>query len=208
MPDYSKGKIYKIVSDDPNITEVYIGSTTMPLYNRWSKHKSDFTAGVFVSSALLFEKYGFEPFKIELIENYPCTCEKELKMREQYYIDTVNCVNVSKSYRTEEQKIEYYKQYSEDNKDKLTEYHKIYYGKNKNTLLSKNKAYRNENIEAVKAQKKVYTALNSEKKSAYDKERRKIRWVCHCGIEIALADKSNHIKTKRHIDLMANLHLE
>ena len=40
MPDYSKGKIYKICSDDPDITAVYIGSTTQALHTIWSNHKS------------------------------------------------------------------------------------------------------------------------------------------------------------------------
>jgi len=163
MPDYSKGKIYKICSDDPDITEVYIGSTIATLNERWSGHKADFTAGNFVSSALLFGKYGIESFKIELIEDYPCKCEKDLVIREQYYIDTVECVNVSRSYRTEEQKIAYYKQYEIDNKDNLTEYRRGYYQQNKDALSSKQKVYQTENREAIKSQKKVLQHLIQKK---------------------------------------------
>lgn len=30
---------------------------------------------------------GFEHFKIELVERYPCNSKEELNIREQYYLD-------------------------------------------------------------------------------------------------------------------------
>jgi predicted GIY-YIG superfamily endonuclease len=40
MPDYSNGKIYKLVSDKTAM--IYIGSTTQDLNERLSGHKNEF----------------------------------------------------------------------------------------------------------------------------------------------------------------------
>jgi len=40
MLDYSKSRIYKIVSDQ--IDKIYIGSTVEPLSKRMTKHRSDY----------------------------------------------------------------------------------------------------------------------------------------------------------------------
>ena len=39
MPDYSLGKIYKVVNDVNNM--IYIGSTCQPLYARMASHRSE-----------------------------------------------------------------------------------------------------------------------------------------------------------------------
>ena len=60
MVDYSNGKIYKIWSvlgDD-----IYIGSTTEALSRRMAFHRSCHITKrpCFISSSLLFDKYGIE----------------------------------------------------------------------------------------------------------------------------------------------------
>ena len=45
-----------------------------------------------VSSGVLFEEFGLENCKIELIENYPCETIDELHRREGYYIHNTDCV--------------------------------------------------------------------------------------------------------------------
>ena len=82
MPDYNKGKIYKIVCG--NLT--YIGATTRPLCERFAEHKRHSDS----RSHLLF--LNGEP-EIVLIENYPCKNKEELNAREYFHIQNTECVN-------------------------------------------------------------------------------------------------------------------
>jgi Uri superfamily endonuclease len=70
MPDYQKGKIYKLWSPQGN--EIYIGSTVNSLAKRLGHHKTDSRC----NSKYLFENY--DVVKIELIEEYPCNNKMEL----------------------------------------------------------------------------------------------------------------------------------
>jgi hypothetical protein len=85
MPDYKNGKIYKLWS--PQGDDIYIGSTTQPLYARLSAHKRR----VKCSSKILFEKY--DDVRIELIECVPCDNKEQLTKKEGEYIRNNNCVN-------------------------------------------------------------------------------------------------------------------
>ena len=65
MPNYSNGKIYKVVNDNLNIC--YIGSTVQPLSVRMSAHQGHHKSGSFAR----YKKWGkIEDCKIHLIENY------------------------------------------------------------------------------------------------------------------------------------------
>jgi len=79
--DYKNGKIYKIV--DIGYTKMYIGSTTQPLYKRFSCHKMKFIAWKNNKHNKLmvfdiFEEFGIDNCKIELIEECPCENRMEL----------------------------------------------------------------------------------------------------------------------------------
>tara|TARA_R110000744_G_C19003536_1_gene522111 strand:+ start:52 stop:480 length:429 start_codon:yes stop_codon:yes gene_type:complete len=80
--DYSKGKIYKIIDESNN--DNYYGSTIQILEDRFRTH------GMFSGYNKSKKKC-----KIELVENYPCESKRELEKREQYYIDTYDCINKS-----------------------------------------------------------------------------------------------------------------
>tara|TARA_R110002012_G_scaffold157910_2_gene319194 strand:+ start:177 stop:512 length:336 start_codon:yes stop_codon:yes gene_type:complete len=93
MPDYQKGKIYKLVSDHTD--EIYIGSTCQLLCHRLSGHARDFRKGKNKCTCRnMFEsakKNMFElgKVKIVLIENVPCDSKEELLKKQRYYIDTM-----------------------------------------------------------------------------------------------------------------------
>jgi predicted GIY-YIG superfamily endonuclease len=74
MPDYQKGKIYKLWSPQGN--EIYIGSTINPLAKRLGHHKSHYNN---CNSKYLFENY--DVVKIELIEEYPCNNKMEIDVK-------------------------------------------------------------------------------------------------------------------------------
>jgi len=189
MPDYQKGKIYKI---ECNITgEVYIGSTCEPTvarrltthvksYNRWKK------------GTLKYKTYSFDiidrnNYQIYLIENYPCNNRDELRSREgqvmkQYKLDS-NCINHDIPKRTN-------KEYHEDNKDRIHERQKQYYKDNKEKIDERHKQYYNLNKEKE----------SERKKKSYNKNKECIK--CECGSIITRHNKSNHEKTKKHIKLI------
>lgn len=188
--NYNNSKIYKIISNMGD--EIYIGSTTQPLHKRFSKHKSDFKCWQnkktnYTSSFQLFEKFGIENCKIILIEEFPCENKDQLRAKEQFYIDSMICVNKYNSFLTpqkkKEQDKEYYelnkekilekvKEYREKNKEKISELNKEYCEKNKEMILEYQKEYREKHQEKKKIQDKEYRENNKEKISEYQKEYR------------------------------------
>ena len=50
----------------------------------------------------------FGPFecKMDLVENYPCNSDVELRMREQFHLDKNVCINKNRAYESPEQKKE------------------------------------------------------------------------------------------------------
>ena len=93
MPDYSKGKIYKIVCHKTGLT--YVGSTTKSLSRRLSSHKCDFKRFQNMKRRHLtsFKVLDAGCFDIELIEEFPCPSRTELQAREAYHIKSLDCVN-------------------------------------------------------------------------------------------------------------------
>ena len=82
MPDYSEGKIYKIVNTEND--KVYIGSTTQLLCNRMSLHRYDANHRVSPSRKLYksMRFHGVEKFKIKLVKDYPCHTKEQLLAKE------------------------------------------------------------------------------------------------------------------------------
>ena len=109
---YSRGKIYKVV--DAGCSKCYFGSTTEKLFNRLSKHKNiykQYLAGKRAkndktSTCILFEEFGMENCKIELVENYPCNSKEELNAGEGFYIKNNECVNKLVAGRTQKERYE------------------------------------------------------------------------------------------------------
>ena len=95
MVNYQDGK-YKIW--DVGYTKCYIGSTCEKLSKRFSRHKSTYKdfkekKGNFVSVFYLFEEFGIDNSKIELLENYPCKNKEELLKQEGHHQKENICVN-------------------------------------------------------------------------------------------------------------------
>jgi group I intron endonuclease len=86
MNKYEHGKIYKLVNNVD--ADIYIGSTLHPLVKRLSLHKSH---GKVRNSKVYrhLKEVGLDNVHIELIEEYPCTCRKELEDRERYWIENL-----------------------------------------------------------------------------------------------------------------------
>ena len=89
VADYTKAKIYRIVSEKTD--HLYVGSTTRPLLQRYRQHRNlhkRFVKGktrAFPSctSSSIFK---YNDARIELIEEYPCANKLELDKREAQII--------------------------------------------------------------------------------------------------------------------------
>lgn len=161
MPDYSLGKIYKIVGNG----KVYVGSTTRPLLSqRLAKHRCDYKCWVNETSSYVssYECISDPECYIELLELCPCSCIDELMKCEGKWIKDLECVNRCVVGRTQ-------KEYYDENKEAIIEQHKAYYLSNKEKVLEKCKAYREANKEKVLEQMKAYQEANREARLEYMK---------------------------------------
>lgn len=134
---YNGGKIYKLT--DTNYTKMYIGSTCQELSARLSGHRRNYRNGkCLCESAKLFDEFGIENIKIELIEEIKCDNKVQLLKREGYYIMNNDCVNKRVAGRTHKESS---KAYRETHQEKLKQDYKDIYAKNKDELREK---YKNE----------------------------------------------------------------
>lgn len=174
MTDYSNGKIYKIVSESKGLT--YIGSTTKDLNIRLKQHKYKYNTFKKnnISYVSVNDVLECDDVKIELIENYPCNCRKELEKKEGEYIKNTQCVNNNIAGQTPEEwrleNIENYKEYQkewrENNKDKSKAYQKEYYENNKD----KCKEYYQNNKEEIMQRQKIWNETHKETQKEYMKK--------------------------------------
>jgi adenylate kinase family enzyme len=156
---YAKGKIYKIT--DIGYNECYYGSTYNLLCKRMDTHRRNYKCYKngkyhYVTIFSLFDKYGVENCKIELVELYPCGSKNELEMREGWYIQNNECVNKCVMGRTK-------KQWEEDNKEHLAEKRRQWVEANKEHLVEYQRQYHEINKEKVAEQKRQYNQLNKQK---------------------------------------------
>jgi hypothetical protein len=185
--DYNKTIMYKIVCNDLQIKNCYVGHTTN-FKQRKALHKSDCNNPI--SKGYNNEKYKFirengdwNNWSMIQIEVYKCDNKREAEERERYWIETLEAnLNCRIPFKTKEEKKEhisayckeYYdenknhkKQYYEENKEQKLEYHKEYYKKNKeqrNQYYEKNKAKILENQRQYRLNKKSATNIDNEEK--------------------------------------------
>jgi hypothetical protein len=186
MPDYQKGKIYKLWSPSKNI--VYYGSTIETLSSRLSKHiyshkkyNEDNNNG-YCSSYLVLD---CEDYKMELIEEYACNNKSQLCKKEGEYQKNNECVNNQIAGRNKrewekdnpnkvadwwkknpDKKKEYgrVRRQKEGNKEEMKEKSKEYYEKNKEYLVAKQKAYYEANKEKINEERRKKRQDNLNKK--------------------------------------------
>ena len=112
---YQNSKVYQIT--DLSYTKYYIGSTTESLSMRMARHRASYKSFLknvkgHVRAYDLFNEYGVENCKIELVEYYTCDTLQELRKREGDHIKNTECVNKQVAGRTQ-------KEYREDNKERV-----------------------------------------------------------------------------------------
>ena len=182
---YKNGKIYKIT--DVAYTKCYIGSTCETLSKRMARHRDRYFFGKDRGRSinLLFDEFGIENCKIELIEPFSCQTKMELLKQEGHHIKNNVCVNKLVAGRS---RAEYWKQYSTNNKEKLAE---------------KNKNWYENNREYRKEYRKEFNEKNKDKYHEYYESRKSVlseKHLCGCGMEYTYQHKKRHEKSQKHQD--------
>jgi hypothetical protein len=104
--NYLNTIIYKIVCNDLNIKDLYIGSTT-DFYNRKSNHKSKCNSETDKNYNLSIYKCirangGWDNWSMVEVEKFPCKDSLEARARERYWCEQLNAtLNSNKPYITD-----------------------------------------------------------------------------------------------------------
>ena len=157
MPNYENTKIYKLwthLNDD-----VYIGSTTLTLAQRLTKHKSSAkktTKTASCSSSVLFENEC--KVMIELIEEFSCENKMMACKREGELIRANPCINKNMPGRTHKESM---KEWANSHKKQQEEYRKKYYETHKKQLKESMKEYNKKYYLKCKEEKKHLNLMNT-----------------------------------------------
>ena len=196
--DYSKCSIYKIEYIE-NKSLVYVGHTTN-FNTRKGEHKSNCKnengkAFNYKLYQMIRDNGGFDMFKMIEVEKYPCKDKREAERREDEIMKELKAsMNTYKSFRTDEERKEYEKQYREDNKETIQEY----YETNKEKLQEYKKEYQENNKEKIQEYDKEYYETHKD----MIRERINAKITCKCGSVIIRNSIKRHETTKKHINLM------
>ena len=162
--DYSKTIIYKIVCNDSNVKDVYVGGTTN-FRARKTKHKSCCTTKkTYKIYQIIRDNKGWENWTMLEIEKFPCKNKNESRTRELYWYEqlkpTLNTI-LPIGNDTEKRK-EYLTKWREEHAEEIKEYHANNYIENKEQIDARNKQYREENEEKEKLRQAKYREEHAE----------------------------------------------
>ena len=178
--DYSRTVIYKIVCNDLSITDCYVGHTT-EFTKRKSSHKSHCNNENdryynFNIYKFIRDNGGWDNWSMIEIEKCPCIDGNEARARERHWYEQLNAtLNIQTPNRSD---AESQQEYRQQNKEKINEYRL----NNKEKLTKYNSEYR----------------LNN-------KDKANTKCVCECGGVYTHANKSQHHKTKKHLNYINSL---
>jgi hypothetical protein len=192
MPDYSNGKIYKIYSNQHD--KVYVGSTVSSLSKRFSQHKEKYKK--YLSSnyhyITSFDLMKYDDVSIDLLCNYPCNSRLELEIKENEFIQSLNCVNKVSAGKC--------------SKINIIEYRKSYYIENIEKIKNQVNEYRISNLEIIKDRKaKYYKDKGHQLRKEKDLEMGYV--ICDCGGKYKPSTKYSHINTLKHSNFISNTYI-
>jgi hypothetical protein len=143
--NYDETIFYKIVCNDINITECYVGHTTNFIkrkqYHKGSCNNENDKAFNYNIYKFIRENGGWENWDMVMIEKSKCENSLDAKKKEREYIEQLKAsLNMNIPSRTKKEHyndnkefiIEKCKKYVENNKVKVAENHKKYYDEKKN----------------------------------------------------------------------------
>ena len=191
--NYQNTIIYKIVCNDLNIKDIYVGHTT-DFTRRLSRHKSTCNKNDnnFKIYQTIRNNGGWDNWSMLEIEKYSCNDRNEASSRERYWYEQLQA-NMNTLYPNRTMK-EYYN----DNKEKIIIQTKEYYKNNKALISEKYKVIYMETKEKKIQYQKEYIEKNKDKILEY----RKQKITCECGSIYRISNKSHHVKTIKHITFL------
>jgi hypothetical protein len=177
--DYSKTIIYKIVCNDLDVTETYVGHTTN-IVKRRCCHKSscnnekDKYYNLKIYQTIRANK-GWDNWSVIQICEFPCNNQEEARTEERRHYEMLNAsLNMINPCRGR-------KEWYEANPDYNKNYKRVYYEVNRDTILEKQREYRDTNKEIIA-------------------EMKKIKYTCCCGSTIQRDKKTRHEQTQKHLN--------
>ena len=95
MTNYNNGIIYAIISESNNLC--YVGHTVQGIKTRLGKHLTDFKGYMGELNAYRNYRASFDiliqdDYKIILLQDYPCSCKKEIEKQEAKWIFKMSAV--------------------------------------------------------------------------------------------------------------------
>ena len=171
---YENTIIYKIVCNDLNIKDVYVGHTT-DFRSRKNQHKCAITNSnnKKYNNKLyntIRENKGWDNYSMIEIEKFPCNDRNEATKRERFWYEELNAklnmINPNRSNK-EWNKINYaIKSQEKEYKQKMCEKAKLYALKNKELVKEKRAKYHMRNQVKLNAKSKEYYEANKTKISS------------------------------------------
>ena len=223
---YRNGKVYKIT--DNAYTKCYVGSTCESLSQRMARHRKEYRnylkgCKYFITSFNIFNEFGIDNCKIELLENCPCDTVEELRKREGHYKQSLDCVNKQTPGRTQAE-------YREQNREQINQQKRDHYWKNKDAISeSKKHKYtcacgsvvgiggKAEHERSKKHQRFLGNICEEEEEEKQRRERKKqqtyheklernkVKYTCCCGSTLRRGDKASHEKTIKHLQYLQSI---
>ncbi len=193
IQNFENAVIYKITNDFNS--DIYIGSTCNTLTKRFYGHKKDAEQEQNKNKPLykLINEIGFDRFRIQLIEKYPCEDRYQLRQREGKYIRELGTLNINIAGRLT-------CDYHREKKDEIKQYEKNYRIANKEKISERRKKFYDSNKEELKEKKKMYIENNKEhydsKQKQYNETRNKKLFTCECGCIVKRLPQ--HLKSEIH----------
>jgi len=174
--NYAQTIIYKLVCNDIDVVEVYVGHTTN-FIKRKANHKSKCHNPESDRHNLYIYQFirangGFNNWKMIEIEKYPCNNEQEACRRERHYVElfhaTLNTNIPSRTMReyyedNKESLLASNKKYYDDNAESLRKHSRDYYHKHKEERHDYRRAYYSNNKSVLQAKHRVYYEKNKER---------------------------------------------
>ena len=191
--NYNNTIIYKIVCNDINIKDIYVGATTDMIRRKQNhkhtcnnEHSREYNRKIYQT---IRTNDGFDNWTMLEVEKYPCSNKAESDIRERYWLELLHANmnsqipsrSIEQYYNEHKEQIsQYNKEYKINNKEQVSQYKKEYYENNKIKVNTKIKEYYEENKEKIL-------------------QHRNVKCNCLCGGKYTACNKSQHSKTPKHL---------
>jgi hypothetical protein len=187
---YQQTFIYKISCKDETIKDCYVGHSTN-ISQRKTEHKHNCKneknkAYHYRIYEFIRSNGGWDNFKMEIVEHFPCETKGEAMVRENQVAVELNATLGIKAYRTKEQEIIYKAKWFQENKEKIKEKNTVEYICECGAVIQDN-----EKIRHFKS-KTHLAIMNNEQLWLYP-------YDCSCGKHI-IKNKTRHDSSLFHIN--------